>query len=243
MKKRHLFSKLILITVLLLLGILFVAKFGGPSLLRMYIKNGVGSCEKIPILCMQPEKKIIGLGVNKKYLAELIPYKSPRMSLAIPKGFNVTQETIKKVYYKKAKHKHPGSIIYLLCKEPKFFINLFPQIARHGINDDYEFIKHTMFANLNTIKDLTDAFFVIMKGVFIPDLGDQKNVKMAEFAIADKKGFINYNLGDLENYFDCNIISEQGKFFKMYIKDKGGSLDLNKVLTIISTAKAASQAQ
>ena len=240
MKKRHLFGKLISITVLLLLGILFVAKFGGPSLLKMYIENGVGSCEKIPILCMQPEKEIIGLGVNKEYLAELIPYKSPKMSLAMPKGFSIVQETIKKVYYKKGKHKYAGSVIYLLYKEPGFFINLFPQIAKQGINDDYGFIKHTMFANSNAMKNLTDAFFVIMKGIFIPDLGDQKNVKMAEFLIADKKGFINYNLGDLENYFDCNIINEQGKFFKIYIKDKGGSLDLNKVLTIISTARTTS---
>lgn len=229
------FTKLVSITLVLLLGILFVAKFGGPSILRLYIESGVGSCEKIPILCMQPDKEIIGLGVNKEYLTELRPYESPKMSVAIPRDFTVVQEMMKKVYYKKGKHQHTGNVIYLLHKEPKFFINLFPRLGKQGINDDYEFIKRTMFANSNAMKNLTDAFFVIMKGVFIPDLGDLKNVTMAEFLIADKYGFINYNLGGLENYFDCNIIDQQGNFFKIYIKDKGASLNLEKVLTIIST--------
>lgn len=235
MKKRHLFGKLILITVLLLLGILFVAKFGGPSLLKMYIENGVGSCEKIPILCMQPEKEIIGLGVNKEYLAELTPYKSPKMSLAMPKGFSIVQETIKKVYYKKGKHKYAGSVIYLLYTEPKFFINLYPQLTKQGITDNYEFIKRTMFTRLTDIKNLTDTFFVIMKGIFIPDLGELKNVKMAQFVMSDKRSFINYNLAYPDNYFDCNIIDKDGNFFKIYIKDKGARLNLDKALTIIST--------
>lgn len=237
-QKKNMLAKFISITVLLLLGILFVAKFGGPSILRLYIETGVGSCEKIPILCAQPDKEIIGLGENKEYLAELIQYESPKISAGIPKNFNVVQETLKKVYYKKGKHLDAGNVIYLLHKGPRFFITLFPQLAKQGINEDYKFIKRTMFANLSSIKNLTDAFFVIMKGIFIPDLGDLRDVKMAEFLIADKKGFINYNLGGLDNYFDCNVIDQQGNFFKMYIKDKGASLNLDKVLTIISTLRS-----
>jgi len=62
-----------------------------------------------------------------------------------------------------------------------------------------------------------------MKGIFTPDLGRQENVKMAQFKVASKRGFINYNLGQPDNYFDCNVFNEKGVFFKIYIKDKGAN--------------------
>ena len=92
-----------------------------------------------------------------------------------------------------------------------------------------------MLANLDKIDSVTDAFFVIMKGIFTPDLGDQANVKMVEFAIGGKKGFINYNI--FNTAFDCNVISERGDFFKVYIKDKEATLNLSKVLAIVSTIR------
>ena len=46
--------KYISIAVTLLAAVLFVAKFGGPSLLKSYVETGIGTCEKIPILCMAP---------------------------------------------------------------------------------------------------------------------------------------------------------------------------------------------
>jgi len=45
-------------------------------------------------------------------------------------------------------------------------------------------------------------------------------------------------LAKADNYFDCNIINNAGDFFKIYIKDKGASLDLDKVVAIISTAES-----
>jgi len=96
-----------------------------------------------------------------------------------------------------------------------------------------------MFAKFNDIKTLTDAFFVIMKGIFIPNLGNQNNVKMIQLSIGDKRGFINYNLAKPENYFDCDIFNKNGDFFKVYIKDKGARLDLETVFAIISTLKKA----
>jgi hypothetical protein len=235
MKKKDTFARYITITVVLLLSILYVVKFGGPSILRLYVETGIGTCEKIPVLCMAPGQEIIRPEINKEYTAELLPYAFPKMSIYAPKGFTVGEERIKKVYYKKNKRKHIGSVIYLLYEEPNFFINLFPQLTKQGIDNDYEFIKRTMFAKLKDIKNLTDTSFVIMKGVFIPDLGDLKNVKMAQFMLSDKKGFINYTLSNSGNYFDCNIIDAAGNFFKIYIKDRDASLDLDKVLGIIST--------
>ena len=94
-----------------------------------------------------------------------------------------------------------------------------------------------MSAKINEVKTLNDAFFIIMKGIFTPDLGDQTKVKMARFVTNDKKGFINYNLSKKENFFDCNIFDEEKNFFKIYIKDRRAALDLEKVFTIISTVK------
>lgn len=225
------------IIIVFLLSLVFVIKFGGPATLRLYIQTGIGDCQKIPILCMSPEEKIINPPIDKEYISKLLPYEFPKIAIYIPKGFTVVQDKITKVYYKKKKRQHSDATIYLFHQEPNFFINLFPQSAKQGIKDNYEFMKRTMYAKLNEIKNLNDTFFVIVKSIFTPDLGEQKNVKMAEFIIADKKGFINYNLAQTNNYFDCNIINNNGDVFKVYIKDKAATLDLNKVLAVISTVR------
>ena len=186
---------------------------------------------------MIPSEEIINPTINKEYIAELLSYRLPKMAISTPKDMTVIKEKIKKAYYKKKRKGLSGGVIYLLQEEPYFFMNLFPQLKKQGIQDDYGFIKRVMSTRLEEIKNLDDAFFVIIKGIFIPDLGDQNNLKMSQFIIADKRGFINYNLGKDDNYFDCNIIDEQGNLFKVYIKDKGAKLDLDKVMAIISTVK------
>lgn len=236
MKKGKL-GKYISITIALASAILFIIKFGGPPILRLYIEAGIGNCQKIPILCMGPSAEQISFDFNKDdaKIIELHPYKFPKIEISAPDGFTVVEEKIKKVYYKKKKkNKDTGSTIYLLYEEPGFFIGLFPQLKKSGINNDYEFIRRTMYANLGNIRNITDTFFVIMKSIFIPDLGKQIDVQMAQFKIAGKKGFINYNLSQPDNYFDCNVFDDKGNFFKIYIKDKGAHLDLDHVLSIIS---------
>jgi len=234
--KRNKPGKYIAIAVVLLVAILFVVKFAGTSILRLYIEAGIGNCQKIPILCMTPQDGVVELDINKEYFAELHPYKFPTMTIAVPRGFNVFQETIKKVYYKKNRGRHRGAAVYLLHEPPDFFIGLFPRLKKQGIDDNYKFIRHVMYAKAKEIENLTGAFFVIMKSIFTPDLGQQGQVKMVQFELADKKGFINYNLGKPDNYFDCNVISNAGDFFKIYIRDKGATLDLDQVLAIISMA-------
>lgn len=228
-------SRFIAVSIAFISGILFVAKFAGPSFLRLYIESGIGTCQKIPILCMSPEGKIYAY-INKGYIPELLPYRFPKMEIYLPAGVTAVEQEISRVY-KKDKYYRKGRAVYLLYKEPNFFINLFPRVKKQKIFDDYEFIKRIMYVQIKDIKDFDDAFFVIMKGIFSPDLGNQNNVKMAEFRIGDKRGFINYNLSKPDYYFDCNVINGKEGFFKIYIRDKGGSLDLDKVLAIISTVK------
>ena len=229
-------SRYILATLTLLLGLLFVAKFAGTRILTLYIKAGVGDCQKTPILCMTPLTQTITKEINKEFANDLIPYKFPKMTISAPRGFSLFQELIKKVYYKKGKRKNGDAIIYVLYEEPGFFIRLFPQAIKAGVTNNYEFIQQIMFADVEKIKGVNDAFFTIMKGVFIPDLGDQKNVQMIRFIIGNKKGFINYNIDKRGNFFDCNVSDQADGFFKIYIKDKRAVLDLDKVLTIISSA-------
>ncbi len=223
------------ITVFWVFVLLFVAKFAGPGILRLYVESGIGNCQKTPIFCMAPTEENNTPEINQEYAKELLPYKFSKMSIKIPAGFSVYQETVKKVYYKKMKRPHKEAVIYLLYEAPNFFVDLFPNVKKQGIRDNYEFIKRVMYAGLEDIEDMTDVFFMIMKGIFIQDLGDQTNVTMARFNLADKRGFINYNLDESDNYFDCNVINKQGDFFKIYIKDRGANLNLDKVLAIIST--------
>jgi len=236
--------KYVSIILVLFCGLLFVAKFGGPALLRAYIKSGIGDCDTLPLLCILPENQIDNPQPDKVYLQtlvpyyfpdKLLPYPLPAMNVSIPKGFTVIRGNITKVYYKRKKYSHKEPTIYLLYQKPKFFVNLFPQLKKEGIDDNYKFLNRVMTAKFINVASITDAFFVIMKSIFIPDLGDQKNIKILRFLMGGRRGFVSYNLGSSENYFNCDIVTKDDAFFKIYIKDRARKLDINDVLAIIST--------
>lgn len=234
------FIKFLVSITALSLGVAFVIKFAGPNILKQYISYGIGNCKNIPILCMQPQDYSFKPEINKEYLETLIPQNFPKMSVSVPKGFTLVQELIKRVYYKKNhfnNHTNNKAVIYLLFQEPGAFIKLYPDVQKQGIKDNAEFIRHLMHANLDQLNNLTDAFFVIMKSVFTPDIGNQSTAKMIQFELGKIKGFINYTMAKPNNYFDCNVLDEKGNFFKVYIKDAGARLDLNNVFAIISTLK------
>jgi len=230
------FAKYLSRAILLIIALGFIIKFGGPNILRQYISYGIGDCKSTPILCRQPEETILTPGIDSEYLGTLIPHAFPKMSVSVPKGFALIQELIKKKYYKK-RHAHNQAVIHLLIQEPGALIRLYPDVRKQGVKDNYEFIRRLMYANLNQLNNITDAFFIIMKSVFTPDIGNQSTAKMIKFQLHNLKGFINYSLAKPNNYFDCNVSDEAGNFFKVYIKDIGALLDLNKVFTIISTLK------
>lgn len=224
-----------------ILALLFVIIFGGPAILKGYlIETGIGDCRKNPIFCLAPLEGITNPPINEEYLRQLVPFEFPGMTISTPKGFTVVKETIKKVYYKRRKRLDKGAVIYLLEKEPGFFLSLYPDLSRSGISNNYEFLKETMYAKTSGIKGITSAFFVVMKGIFVPDVGDQNSLKMSRFSMGDKKGFINYNLVGRDHYFDCNIVDNKDEFFKVYIKDIGGSLSLDDALAVISTVRDGS---
>lgn len=217
------------------LAFAFVVYFGGPKILKAYIENGIGSCAKIPILCKIPTQEIVNPRIDKAYLSTLVPHKFSKLSLSTPKGFAVIQELEKQPYYKKRLNHRKESIIYTFRQDPGFFIQLYPQVKKAGVTNNYDFIKRMAFARLDGINNLTDAFFIILKSIFTPDLGDQDKVVSATFTMPDRKGFINYNLFDKEYYFECNVVTESGDFFKVYIKDIGATLDLKEIFAIIYT--------
>jgi hypothetical protein len=231
------FVKYLTSAIALILCLAFVVKFGGPNILRQYISFGIGSCENIPILCMQPDKKTFFPEVNNEYRDTLVPQIFPKFSISAPKGVTLIQELIKRRYYKK-RNKGDGSVIYLIYQEPQALIRLYPDVRKAGVKDNREFIRRMSYSNLSGVNTITDAFFVIMKSVFTPDVGNQGTVKMIKFELGDKTGYINYNLAKPENYFDCIVVDKQDNLFKLYIKDRGNRLDLNKLFTIISTLKA-----
>lgn len=233
MRKKTL--KKISIVVALILALLFLGTLGKPAIIRSYIYTGIGNCKSIPVLCKLPEPGIIEPKVDQEYLWQLIPYTFDDMVISMPRGFTVVMTDVRKVYYKKWRRSDKGNVAYLLYRKPNFFINLFPNVVKQGVINDYDFIDHLRSARADTIENLTDAFFVVMKSIFTPDLGDQSGVKVVRFAGFGKRGFVSYNLGSKVNYFDCEAFSDNGDFFKVYIKDKTGLIDLEKVFTIIST--------
>ena len=227
--------KILSIALVLTLALAFVIRLAGPNLLKMYIRAGVGDCTNIPIFCMVPNEQIIRPPIDRGFLEQAVPYKSKNLSVYLPMRFTIVEEIMKKVYYKKHRRLDKGDTVYLLRKGKGFFINLFPQLARQGVGDDFEFIKRVMYARFERINSIADAFFMIMKGIFIPDLGDQRTVRMAYVETDEKKGFINYNFTKDGNFFDCNIIGKDGSFYKMYIKDRGRRLLLPEVITMVNS--------
>lgn len=228
----------ILIACFLGLGVLYVIRFGGPAILRMYIEAGLGNCQKTPILCVKPQREVINPVINEKYLFGLPYSELDGIQICTPEEFKLIKQKIKKVYhYVEKMPRFADSTIYLLYEPPNFFVNLFHQSKKYGINTDYDFIGRVMNVNLNEINNIPGAFFAIMKGIFTPNLGDQKNVKIVKITSREFKGFISYNFGITENYFDCNIFDNKNNYFKVYIKDLEKMLDMNKVLAIISSIK------
>lgn len=235
--KRKIVLENIFLVIAAFFALAFVIRRAGPATLRLYVEAGLGNCQKNPVLCIAPAENIVNPQVKKEYLAGLLQYKFADMQINTPKEFAVVKEKVTKIYYKKRKRKDKGDIIYLLHKPENFFINLFPQLTKKGIKNDYAFFSLTIYARTPEIKNLTDTFFVVIKSIFTPYLGDQQNLKIAKFSTGDRRGFITYNLGKDEHYFDCNIFINQGDFFKVYIKDRSASLNLEKVLTIALSLK------
>lgn len=224
--------------IFFIFALIFVIKFAGPSILRLYVETGMGNCQKQPIFSIVPQEEINNPPINTEYLAELTQYNLPEIKINLPKNFTVVKQSVTKRFYKKRRPANKNAVVYLLYEKPDFFVNLFPQIVKKaGIKDDYEFLNYTLSAKTRDIKNIPDAFFSIMKSLFTPNMGDQKNLKIVKFTSLDKKGFITFNISKPENHFDCNFVDKKGNFFKLYIKDIPPTLDLNKVLTIISTVK------
>jgi hypothetical protein len=230
------FVKILSYIVCFVLALAFIIKFGGPNILRQYISYGIGTCKTTPILCMQPQDNIFTPQIDADYRETLIPHTFPKMLISIPKGFALVQELIKQQYYKK-RSENRKAIIYTLIQEPGAFIKLYPNVQKQGIKDNAEFIRRLMHARLDQVNTVTDAFFLIMKSIFIPDVGCQTTAKMIRFKMENFQGFINYSMNTADSYFDCNVLDTDGNFFKVYIKDVEAVLDLNKVFTIISTLK------
>jgi hypothetical protein len=228
--------KYFLKTAVTIAALAFIVKFAGNSILKQYISYGIGSCKTSPILCMEPEESIVEPKIDTAYRQTLVPQNFPKMSISVPRGFDLVQELIKKPYYKRRRTRNKA-IIYLLIQEPGSFIKLYPDVKKQGVKDDYEFISRLMRAQLDRIENVTDAFFVVMKSIFIPDIGNPGTAKMIQFRTEEMKGFINYQLSKPNNYFDCNVFDSRGVFFKVYIRDIGAHLGLNDVFAIISTLK------
>ncbi len=229
-------KKYIYISIALFFGLIFVIKFAGSAILRVYLEYGIGGCKEIPVFCIIPEPEIINQVINEEYNLGLIEYQLPQVQINAPMEFKVIKQSVTKRYYKKKNSKTKDSVMYLVYEPPGFFVDLFPRVKKQGIDNDYKFISRLMSAKMSDVNSLTDAFFMVMKGIFIPDIGDQHNAQIVKFAGKKQKGFVTYNTNEEEGYFNCDIISEQG-YFKVYIKDSTKKLDLEKVLSIISTIK------
>ncbi|RJO64309.1 MAG: hypothetical protein C4540_04145 [Candidatus Omnitrophota bacterium] len=216
-------------------AILTVTTFGKPYVLKTYVEMGIGTCNKIPVLCILPSQNFTNPQIDKNYILSLARYKIEEIEIALPKDFFVIKEQIYRAYYKKRKRTEKDSIAYLLYQNPDFFQSLFPQLKKYSLKNNYDFLSRILNARTPDIKDLPSTLFVILKSIFTPDIGPGSNIKIARFSVADKRGFITYNYTKEGNYFNCDIVNSKQEFFKVYLKDKKKELDIDKVLTIIST--------
>lgn len=236
-KTKRVITKYASIAVALLLGVIFIVVSAGPSILRLYVEKGMGGSYGQPIFSAVPKEEVDNPAIDTAYIQQLIPYDYPDLEISLPRKFSVTKEIKTRPYYKRKQNKNKPAVIYLLVKKPGYFPGLFPRVKRAGITSNYEFVARVMSAKTKEIKSIQGAFFSIMKSIFTPDMGGQKNLAILKFRLGDKLGFITHDLSSAENYFDCNFTDSDDYFYKIYIKDKPASLGLNNVLAIISTAQ------
>lgn len=238
--KKKIFRNAVIFTALVLL-LLLAAKASGRPILRLYIETGIGNCQQNPILCITTQEKITNIPIDEEFISGLtrFVFKKPALEIHMPKDFKVICGEESRVYFKKIKNRTGDETAYVTYRKPNFFITSFPQVKKDpSIKNDFDFVSRTMNSKLTSVNNLLDAFFVIMKSIFTPDIGDQKNVKIISFRMPDKSGFISYDLTPEGNYFDCNFFNNAGEFFKLYIKDKKATLDLSEVMALISTLKS-----
>jgi hypothetical protein len=140
---RRLRSKLLRIFAALvfiaLAAVVFVKK-AGPAFLRLYVQKGLGDCHDQAVFCVIPFGEVKATSPDKEYLATLAIYRFDDVSILAPKDMKVVRGPDMKVYYKKRPWKASGSMVYLLHEPPGFFTNLYPQLASHGIYNDYDFL-------------------------------------------------------------------------------------------------------
>lgn len=236
MKNR--FLKLINAVIILIIFVFVCIKFAVPAILRLYVETGIGSCQKIPILCVKANYEIINPIINEEAIFGLPYCELEDIQICAPETFKIVKQRLAKIYPGAKKYTNHTSIIYLFSGNKDFFVNLFPQLVKNRIiKDDYEFLSKLENSSINDIRTLTDAFFSIMKSILTPDLGSQNDVKIIKITTQKFKGFISYNTKNSSNYFDCNIVTEEGSFMKIYIKDKEKMLDLDKVIAILASIK------
>ncbi|MCU0665904.1 MAG: hypothetical protein MUF05_02265 [Candidatus Omnitrophica bacterium] len=216
----------------------FIAIFAGPKLLQMYVRAGLGNGKDQPVFSMSIEGKIQAPVPNQSYIDQLKQFQVENVKISVPKEFTVVKQTSTKRYYKKWHKPENKAIIYVVHQPKDFFIRLYPEVKKDAVVNDYQFIRRTMQAKISEVKNLHDAFFLIIKTIFTPDVGEQENLKIMEFASAGKKGFVTYNLSKKGGYFNFNFIGEKADYFGVYIKDIPPTLDLNKALDIISTIES-----
>lgn len=243
MRRRKNWLKITFIILALAGAVLYIAHFAGPKILRMYVHAGIGFIHRQPIFGMKPSDASVPLEINEEYLTELKPYKFSDVSISLPKEYRVVQGTEEKSYYKKYTKKSSGAVVYLLYQPPHYFVDSFPDIKEKGVTDDYTFVKKTMQSDADIIRNVTDAFFVVMKSLFTPDLGNQKNLCMISFEGHGKKGFISFNLGETEYAFVCDVFDSGNNYFKIFLRDKSRKMDLRKIFTIISTVRKSGSPQ
>lgn len=237
MKLRFRLLKYFLTAVILSLALFYVVKNAGPATIRLYIESGIGNCKEIPIMCSAPEDKFYQAKIDQDFVAMLHEYNLDQIHIHTPDGFKLVKQKIVIRYYKKKKDRSNGSTIYIVQKPVDFFVTLFADVTKNDVKNDYDFVSRVMNARINKINNLKDAFYVIMKGIFTPDLGDQASIKIVKVKAGTMNGFVSYNYEPHANYFDCNLLEKSGGYYKVYIKDKAKKLDLDKVVAMISTLR------
>lgn len=225
--------------LLLILGaaVLFIIRFGGPQLLSFYVRSGLGKEVHLPIFYSARKEERAVTAVSEQVLAQLRPTRMENVELGVPKEFVIFKGALKRSYYKKWPPKSAGSQIHLLTQPKNYFVRLNPQVMAQGVSDDYEFLRRVQDARLDRIRSISDAFFVIMKGIFTPDLGDQKDLRTVTFTLPGKRGFLTESHASEGDFYDCNFFDDRDRYFKLYIKDLNRSLSRSGVLAIVSTVR------
>ena len=105
------------------------------------------------------------------------------------------------------------------------------------MRDEYKYISAIYNANRNTIRNLREFLFVLIKNISIPAFANRQGAVIYRYADMHKKGYITAYIDDGVSNFYCDIVDEYNNIYNVSVSSKKPFMTLEQFCTILAGIK------